>query len=415
MGLLALGFFLGAAHASETVKIGFNCPETGPYAESGKDMIQAMDIAVKEINGAGGILGKPIELVRRDSESNLDVAKKNVDAMQDAGCKVVMGGASSGVAIGLTQYCQEQGVLFMAGMAASPKVTAQAATRHGFRACYNDAMAGRALAAYLKKNYAGKKFFYVTVDYVWGHGAEEMLRELTGTTDTKKHKSVKVPFPKNKDEDFVKALKLAKLVNPDVLALIFFGKDFGTAIRHATALGLKQDMAIVTPLINIVAARAGGAKVMEGVVSVADWVYSVPSTFDFAEGKAFVDTYARRFGEYPGWGAYIMYTNIHQYAEAANRAKSVEPAKMIPALEGHSFTLLKDEQTWRAFDHQCAQSVYLVKCKPAAAVLKDPYKQDFFEILETIPATKAMRSEQEWTALRKKAGKPAKLDALPGK
>lgn len=71
---------------------------------------------------------------------------------------------------------------------------------------------------------------------------------------------------------------------------------------------------------------------------------------------------------------------------------------------------LKDEQEWRAFDHQAIQSVYTVRCKPAEEVRKDKFKEDYFEILYKMDGEEAARTEEHWLKIRKDAGKPAELE-----
>jgi hypothetical protein len=82
---------------------------------------------------------------------------------------------------------------------------------------------------------------------------------------------------------------------------------------------------------------------------------------------------------------------------------------VIKALEGHTYQLLKDKQTWRAFDHQSIQTVYAVVLNPAAVVVKDKFKLDYFKILSSMPGEEAAITREEWNAVRKKAGKPTNL------
>jgi branched-chain amino acid transport system substrate-binding protein len=76
--------------------------------------------------------------------------------------------------------------------------------------------------------------------------------------------------------------------------------------------------------------------------------------------------------------------------------------------------LLKDEQQWRDFDHQSVQTVYAVRCKPEVEVLKDKFKLDYFEIISAMPGEEAVRTREEWNAVRKAAGKPTELEPLGG-
>jgi len=96
------------------------------------------------------------------------------------------------------------------------------------------------------------------------------------------------------------------------------------------------------------------------------------------------------------------------------RAGSFDTPAVIKALEGHEYTLLKDKQQWRDFDHQSVQTVYAVKCNPAPVVTKDKYKLDYFDILSAVPGSKVVRTRSEWNAVREKAGKPTHLEKLPG-
>jgi len=78
-------------------------------------------------------------------------------------------------------------------------------------------------------------------------------------------------------------------------------------------------------------------------------------------------------------------------------------------LEGHSYELLKDTQTWRALDHQNVQTVYVVKGKKRAEVIKDQYSEDFFEIIDSLDGPSAVKTPSEWKAARQAANVPTVL------
>lgn len=91
------------------------------------------------------------------------------------------------------------------------------------------------------------------------------------------------------------------------------------------------------------------------------------------------------------------------------RSGSLKTATLIKALEGHRYSGVKDEQQWRAFDHQSVQSVYVVRSRPRNEILTSHLREDFFEVLMKLPAAEAARSHKEWLAVRQAAGKPAVL------
>ncbi|MGA1823373.1 MAG: substrate-binding protein [bacterium] len=396
------------------IKIGLNYPKTGPYAVQGLDQLRAAQMAVDEINAGGGILGEQIELAIRDSQSKTDVTKANVtELIEKEGVKMVFGGSSSGVAIAAGDICQEKGVLFFGTLTYSTATTGPNGHRHTFRECYDSWMAAKALGSYLNENFKGGKYFYITADYTWGWTTEESFRKLTNTLDTSKHPQVKTKFPGAQEADFRAALEQAKKVEPDVLVLVLFGYDMSTAAKLATEMGLKEMTQIVVPNITLGMAESAGPEVMEGIIGALPWCWNVPYSYNYAKGKEFIEKYSAKHSRYPSTSGASAYTILHEYKAAVERAKSFESAKVIKALEGHEYQLLKDPQIWRDFDHQSVQTVYAVKCKPAALVKQDKYGLDYFKILSKTLGSEAAISQSEWITARQKAQKAAQLEPLP--
>lgn len=398
------------AFGDGTVKIGLNYPKTGPYSIQGLDQWRAAELAIEEINANGGILGKKIDLVWRDSKSKPDIATENVNDMIDNdGAKMIFGGSSSGVAIAAAKVCNKYNVPFFGTLTYSTATTGTEGLKTTFRECYDAWMGAKAIGSYLKSNFPNKKYFYITADYTWGWTTEASVRQITGTFDENTHKRMKTPFPGATNDDFKKALNLAKMVKPDVLVLVLFGKDMGSAVRLATSMGMKKDMQIVVPNLTLGMAESGGPKVMEGVIGALPWSWRIPYKYNFTKGKEFVNTFSKRYSRYPSTSGASAYTILYEYKNAVERAGTFNTDAVIKQLEGHEYTSLKDKQVWRAFDHQSVQTVYLVKCKPQAEVLKDKYKLDYFEILSHISGPDAAIPYSEWTASRKAKGKPVEL------
>lgn len=407
-GLLLLAT---SGFAEEKVTIALNYPETGPYAKQGLEQWRAAELARLEINADGGILGKKIEFRLYDSRTNMKVTTRNViDAIDNGGARMVFGGLSSAVAIAAARVCKSRKTLYF-GATTSNTNTCEEASRYSFRGYYNAWMIAKCLANYMRRNFKGKKYFYITADYTWGWTTEASIRKFSGTEDKAVHKGIRTPFP---SKDFRRALKIARRSKPDVLVLILFGQEMATAIRQATAMGMKDEMQIVVPALSIGVAERGTPEAMEGVVGVVPWAWNIPFKYNFKRGTEFVDKFTNRYNRYPSTISYGSYTNLHEYRNAVERAGTFEPAAVIKALEGHEFQLLKDKEKWRAFDHQSIQTVYLVRCKPAEDVLKDRYNLDYFEVIGSMPGEIAARTRAEWNAARRAAGLPLSLEKLPG-
>lgn len=395
------------------VKIGLNYPQTGPYSVQGMAQFNAAQIAVDEINEQGGILGRKVELVSRDSQSKPDVSTKNVlELIDKENCEMVFGGSSSAVAIAGGKAAKSKEKLYFGTLTYSNTTTGKEGHKYMFRECYNAWMGAKAVGTYLRETgMYGGKYFYITADYSWGRSTEESIRVFSDTTNEKVHRHTYVPFPGATYKDFSNALAMAKAVRADVLVLVLFGKDMARALTMMEEMGMKKKYkAIVVPNLTLGMATEAGSKVMEGVLGALPWSWNVPYKYKYARGQAFVEKFAAIHHGYPSTSAASAYTIVYQYKDAVERAKTFETKKVIAALEGHSFVSLKDEQQWRAFDHQALQTVYTVRCKPAEEVQKDKFKQDYFEIVDRMDSQEAARDKQEWLRVREDAGKPAELE-----
>ncbi|MCP3940286.1 MAG: ABC transporter substrate-binding protein [Desulfobacteraceae bacterium] len=400
------------ASTQNSVKLGFNYPATGPYATQGLDQLRGAMLAVEEINSSGGVLDKKLELVLMDTKTNSQQAVQNaVELIEKDKVKMIFGGVSSGVAIAVGEVCQRQKIVFMATITASNATTREDGHRHTFRVCYNAWMGAKALSSYLNKHFPGKKYLYIVADYSWGWSSEDSIRKFTRTENTNIHKTILTKLGADEYE-FTKAVLLAKLANPDVVVMVLFGNDMTLGLKKAATLGLKKQAKIVVPLLELGIVEKAGPDAMENVTGTSDWNWQVPETYNYKRGQLFVDKFVKKYQRYPCWGAATAYTNVYEYSNAAKRAGSFKSSDIILSLENHQFTLLKDAQLWRAFDHQNVQSVYVVNCKSKDEILKSKFKLDFFEIIDRFPGKTLVQTKPEWEAARKNAGKSVSLEPL---
>ncbi len=405
----------GTIVAGESVKLGFTYPQTGPYAVQGLDQLQAATMAVEELNAKGGILGRPVELLARDTQSKPDVAKTHLAELIDQHkVAMIFGGSESNVAVATNQVCQEKGVVYMATLTYSTETTGEKGRRHTFRECYDSWAAAKVLSDYMTRTFPGKRYVYLTADYGWGHTTEASFRQFTGSTDAAIHRGTKTRFPGATEEDHRRAVAFAKLAKPEVLVVVQFGNDMVMSLRQIHAAGLKQQAQVVVPNLTLGMAEGAGPEVMEGVIGALPWAWSIAFERKWAGGMAFAEAFAKRYQRWPCTSGASAYVNVLEFAAAAERAKSLEAPAIIRALEGHRYTRLKDEQQWRDFDHQSIQTVFAVRCKPAAEVAKDRFTQDFFSVIAEMSGAQAFKTREEWNAARTAAGVPTWLDRLPG-
>lgn len=366
-------------------------------------------LAIEEINAKGGVLGRPLKLSTRNSASRPEKAVANVDKLADEGAAMLFGGASSAVAIAAGKRAKERGLLYFGTLTYSNDTTGKDAHRYMFRECNNAWMSAQVLGQYMNKHLPDKRYFYITSDYTWGHTSESSLRQATSTLDTAKHPGVKTAFPGARLSDYRQALTQVAASDAQVLVLVLFGEDLVRAMRIADEMGLNKKMQVAVPNLTLSMVETAGPDIMRGVLGTEPWTWRVPELEGSVAGQKFVESYDERYQTHPSSSAASAYSIVYQWAHAATRARSIDSERVIAALEGHRYSLLKDEQQWRTFDHQNVQTVYAVKVKPREEVLKDRFKQDYFEIVHRLTGEQAAPSLAEWQAERRATGQTLAL------
>ncbi len=387
------------AQESDSVVVGLNIPLSGSYKDQGKDEERAYKLAIDKINSKGGVLGKTIRYVIRDTRTNPKTAGENaLELIDEHNAVMITGGSSSAVAIAQSDVCQDKGVIFMTGLTHSNATTGymktiagqlvQKAHRHTFRWFFNAWMTGVSIAPYLIERFGeGAEYFYITADYTWGRSLEETMRWDTELAGCDTLGTIRTPLGK---KGFQAELNKAKAADPDVLVLILFGNDMVTAMKQAYKMGLKDKMKIVVPLMELNMAHGAGIDAMEGVISTKNWYWGLGDKYPGT--KRFVNAFREKYKKAPGSSAACAWVAIHEWAAAAEAAGGFASDGIIKALEGRRFTLLKGEEEWRSWDHQAVSSAFIVEGK-ARSESKEEW--DLLKIIKEKDARGIMRSMAE--------------------
>ena len=407
-GLALPTIFTTRAHAftneptGSTVTLGFNVPQTGPYADEGADELRAYELAVEHLNGGGdggmintfssktldgtGIGGKKVEYVTGDTQTKSDAARASARSMiEKDGAIMITGGSSSGVAVAVQALCQEAGIIFMAGLTHSNDTTGKDRKANGFRHFFNSYMSGAALAPVLANAYGkDRKAYHLTADYNWGYTTEEAVVQATEGMGWETVNTVKTPLTQT---DFSSYIAPVLQTDADVLVLNHYGGNMVNSLTNAVQFGLRdksingKQFEIVVPLYSRLMARGAGANV-KGIFGSTNWHWSLPDD----GSKAFVQSFGTKYGFPPSQAAHTTYVQTLLYADAVNRAGSFNPCAVAEALEGFEFDGLGNGPTlYRAEDHQCFKDVLVVKGK------ENPDSEfDLLEIVEVTPVDQVM-------------------------
>jgi ABC-type branched-subunit amino acid transport system substrate-binding protein len=363
---------------ARTVVLGFNVPQTGPYADEGADQLRAYELAVKHLNGEGdggmmktfkpsrltgrGILGKKVAFVTGDTQTKADASRASAKRMiEKDGVVMVSGGSSSAVAVAVQSLAQEMGVIFMCGLTHSNDTTMKDRRRYGFRHFFNAYMSGQALGPVLEKEYgADRRAYHLTADYTWGWTQEESLKQATEKLGWQTVAAVRTPLGAG---DFSQYITPVLNSGADVLILNHYGKDMVNSLRQAVQFGLRDKQVngkrfeIVVPLYSRLMAQGAG-DAAKGILGTANWHW----TLSDPASKAFVKSFGNAYGFPPSQAAHTGYVQTLLYANAVETAGTFYPPEVIKALEGFRFDGLGNGPTeYRAGDHQCMKDVLVMR------------------------------------------------------
>src|SRR3954466_9281674 len=181
-GALQLGGpFIISARGEQPIKMGFDDPLTGTYAAVGKNELIGCQLAVEQINKKGGILGRPVELIVEDSTSGdagtaVQKARKLIDR---DGVDFLLGNVNSALSLAMADVAYEKKKILMVTGGHTDAVTGKSCHYNVFRICNTTQMEANAVAPALIKN-AGKKWYFITPDYAFGHTLQAGLEKAGG-------------------------------------------------------------------------------------------------------------------------------------------------------------------------------------------------------------------------------------------
>ena len=153
-------------------------PLTGVYAALAQGEVVGAKYAVEEINKKGGILGRPVELLVEDSANDVGTGvQKTRKLIERDQVSFIIGDVNSGIAIAMAQVTSEKKVLHVVSGGHSDVVTGSSCSWNVFRVCNSTTMDSAAIAQTLIEKF-GKKWYFLTPDYAYGHSVQAALEKI---------------------------------------------------------------------------------------------------------------------------------------------------------------------------------------------------------------------------------------------
>lgn len=358
----ALALVLGGGAWAEgaPLKVGFAADLTGPCAALAEDGLNGAKIATAQINEAGGILGRPVELIIRDTQTKPDEgAKVARELITDEKIDVLTGVCSSAVMLAESAVSGELKVPFYAAIGSTQRANIELYQPYFWQVQANATMEAYAAAEYVAKKAEWKKISTLGSDYEWGHTSvaafTERLKALRPDIEF-----AEPIFAKVGETAMAPYITATLAQAPDAVYAPLFGPSLGAVLKQGQGFGFFERTNLVT-LMTVDTLQSQGAAMP------ADHVYGISRAPFFAleqtpEVTGFIDAYRAEFNEYPTDWAINAYDGLKFYAAAAEHAGSVEADAIIKAVGEVTFDGLRESGLKvRALDGQMNAPVYVGK------------------------------------------------------
>ncbi|HEX5493695.1 MAG TPA: ABC transporter substrate-binding protein [Mycobacteriales bacterium] len=354
--------------SSGPITLGAIVTTSGPLAQIGQSHRAGAELAVKQINDAGGVLGRKLKLDVKDEQVDPNASVQAARAFLGSGTKLLFGLTTDSDCLAVAPIVQQLGGLLVGTSCQSNLLETTKFVPSFFEIAPNNFMLAKATAALAAQKFGSvKSWDSVAPDYEFGHEVTTSFQQdLSGLeSDATYRKQVFVPLTETQFNSHITSLLsglpadsatstglMMATFGATTIGLAKQGKSFDMFNKYATVINLGGS----TPT-----AEALGADTppMYFVYDYYDGAYDNGTNSTFVSGYA-----AANKGAKPNAWSYEGYTAVLAYKAAIEKAGSTDPAKVRAAMAGMTFDTPKGPLTFRAKDHLLQSPVTVWQVKP---------------------------------------------------
>jgi len=358
-GAAVLGVPAFVRAQADVIRIGHLTPRTGFLGPLGEFAVQAADMAVAEINTAGGVNGRKIELLKEDSVNPQTASTKAERMVERDKVACIIGEISSASALTISQVAERTNTLFINTGANSDELRGKGCKKFMFHIESQNSMyvktCGRSLLA--QGLVKGKKWFSLTADYAFGHDLLRVSKRFMSANGGDFAADKLVPTDAT---DFSPLLLEIRSAKPDLVISNLAGNQITNFLKQYSEFGLTFPVAGFG--FDTALAWAAGKGNFLGTWPVV-WHHLI----DTPATKKFVADFSKRYNRPPENQAWGDYNAIKLTAQAMAETRSTDSARLVEHFEkGAKFGLMKTREGYfRKSDHQMMHEMYTVQALPA--------------------------------------------------
>lgn len=361
---------------SDVIRIGHLTPVTGFLGPLGEFAQMGVKLAAEEINAAGGVLGRKVELVIEDSVNPQTASAKAERLIERDKVAMIIGEISSASALAIGQVANRTKTVFINTGANSDALRGASCNPFMFHIEAANSMMVTAVGTYLKTEnmIKGKKWYSLTADYAFGHDLFRVAKKFVTENGGEFIGEELVPTDAT---DFSPYLLKIRQAQPDIVASNLAGNQITNFIKQYAEYGLQ--FPITGFGFDTAVAWGAGKGNFSGIWPLI-WHHMV----DTPSSKKFVEAFTKKYGKPPENQCWGDYNSLKIVAQSFNEMKAADPQKLAEHLrKGAKFDILKGREGYfRAYDNQMVQEMYAVRAKDSDK-MKDQW--DIYDPLGSVP------------------------------
>lgn len=375
-GSAILGLPALVSAQTEAIKIGHLTPLTGFLGALGDYAVQGIKMAVEEVNAAGGVLGRQIDLISEDSVNPQQASSKAQRMIERDKVLFLMGEINSASALTISQVAARNKTLFISIGARSDALRGKDCNRYTFHVDIPvTVMVNAAGEALLREGLVkGKKIYALTSDYLFGHDLSRQAKRFFAANGGTVIGDELVPTDLT---DFSSQMIKIRQARPDLIATNLGGNQVTNFVKQYSEFGLQIPVAGFN--LNTADAWAAGEGNLGGIWPTV-WHHELKTP----GSQAFVEKYTKKYGRIPENHAWIEYVSLMMLVQAIKETKGTDTDRIIAYFESEAqFDVLKGRKAYfRSWDHQLMQEAYPFTVKPKGQAKT---KQDFLQFGDAVP------------------------------
>jgi branched-chain amino acid transport system substrate-binding protein len=393
LGLLA-GFATASVNAQEPIRIGYAADISGACGPLVDGATKAFKMGVDELNKAGGLLGRKIEVIERDTKTRPDEGAKEVrDLIVNHKVDLVTGVCSSAVLLAETAVAGEFKVPFYSAIGNTQTATIEKWQPYYWQVVPNALMESVAAAEFVAQRKQWKKITPLAFDYEWGHTSTKAFSERLKALrpDIQITPMIPVKLGETNMSSYITAALAQK---PDAVIGFVFGGGLINLVKQGKAYGFFQQTNLVTLTTVDFLQSMGNDIPAGGLYGFARAPFF--ALLDNPKAKAFVTAYKARYGKEPDDWALLTYDGLMFYADAVRHAKTTKADALMKSVTSINYEGLRGPSHVRALDGMmnAAEWVGVVAKDPAYpySIIKNALRVDGDKTLPSEATVKALRA-----------------------